>query len=128
MLTFLGDLYSPAILGLTFLVVFSLASNLLVFGVAVYQSRFHSGASRFFGLGVMLAIACAYPSVAMAQNSRRDNLIVRSKPLVVESSYRKCTTRLCTGYFTTCSFGRCGLPIKSRAEKDSDARVCGPPG
>jgi len=58
MLIFLGGLYSPAFLGLSFLVLFSLASNLLVFGVAVYQSRFHSGASRFFGLGVMLAVVC----------------------------------------------------------------------
>jgi hypothetical protein len=57
-LIFVGGLYSPAFLGLTFLVVFSLASNLLVFGVAVYQSRFHSGASRFFGLGVLLAVMC----------------------------------------------------------------------
>jgi hypothetical protein len=54
-LIFVGGLYSPAILGLGFLVLFSLASNLLVFGVAVYQSRFHSSASRFFGLGVLLA-------------------------------------------------------------------------
>jgi hypothetical protein len=55
---FVGGLYSPAILGLSFLVLFSLASNLLVFGVAVYQCRFHSGTSRFFGLGVMLAVMC----------------------------------------------------------------------
>jgi len=48
MLIFLGGLYSPAILGLSFLVLFSLASNLLVFGVAVYQSRFHWGASSVF--------------------------------------------------------------------------------
>jgi hypothetical protein len=53
---FVGGLYSPAILGLSFLVLFSLASNLLVFGVAVYQCRFHSGTSRFFGLGVLLAV------------------------------------------------------------------------
>ena len=55
---FVGGLYSPAFMGLTFLVMLSLAGNLLVFGVAVYQSRFHPGASWFFGLGVMLAAAC----------------------------------------------------------------------
>jgi hypothetical protein len=55
---FVGGLYSPALLGLTFLVMLSLASNLLVFGVAVYQCRLHSGTSRFFGLGVLLAVMC----------------------------------------------------------------------
>jgi hypothetical protein len=55
---FVGALYSPAFMGLTFLVMLSLAGNLLVFGVAVYQSRFHPGAPWFFGLGVMLAVAC----------------------------------------------------------------------
>ena len=55
---FVGGLYSPTIMGLTFLVMLSLASNLLVFCVAVYQCRFHSEASRFFGLGVLLAVAC----------------------------------------------------------------------
>ena len=56
MIIFAGGLYSPTLLGLTFLIVFSLASNLLVFCVAVYQSGSHSGASRFFGLGVLLAV------------------------------------------------------------------------
>jgi hypothetical protein len=58
MLAFTGGLYSPALLGLGFLVLFSLVSNLLVFCVAVYQSRVHSEASRFFGLGVLLAVVC----------------------------------------------------------------------
>lgn len=57
-LFFVGGLYSPAILGLSLLVMFSLASNLLVFGVAVYQGRSYSSASRFFGLGVLLAVMC----------------------------------------------------------------------
>jgi ABC-type xylose transport system permease subunit len=55
---FAGGLYSPVLVGLTLLVVFSLASNLLVFGVAVYQSGSYSSATRFFAIGVLLAAMC----------------------------------------------------------------------
>jgi len=55
---FAGGLYSPVLVRLILLIVFSLASNLLVFGVAVYQSRSYFSAPRFFGLGVLLAVMC----------------------------------------------------------------------
>src|SRR6266436_3128797 len=106
-LIFLGGLYSPAFLGLSFLVLFSLASNLLVFGVAVSQSRFHSGASRFFGLGVMLAVVCIHfschgPNFPSGQS---DNYLAKEIPSAVGAA--RALRNLPLPHFHSETFRRC---------------------